>query len=227
MKRYKAAVENERKDERDALLLFRNDIGAYVRIYAFLSQIFDYGNTDIEKRAIFYKVLLRLLDFGREREGLDLSKVVLPHHNLKHLGKQKMDLGGPVPTLPPITGAGTGYIHEKQKAYLREIIEKLNDLFGADVTDSDKLVYVNSVLKGKLLESEVLQEQARNNTKEQFANSPDLKTELTNAIIAALDAHNALSSQALNSQLVQQGLKEILLQHANLYEELRLVHASE
>jgi len=47
------------------------------RLYAFLSQIFDYGNTAIEKRAIFYKRLLPLLEFGREREGVDLSKVVL------------------------------------------------------------------------------------------------------------------------------------------------------
>jgi hypothetical protein len=39
----------------DALLLFKNDMGAFVRLYTFLSQIFDYGNTAIEKRAIFYK----------------------------------------------------------------------------------------------------------------------------------------------------------------------------
>jgi len=38
------------------------------------------------------------------------------------------------------------------------------------------------------------------NTKEQFANSPDLKSELLNAIMAALDAHNGMSTQALNSE---------------------------
>ena len=32
--------------------------------YTFLSQIFDYGNTDLEKRAIFFKRLLPLLEFG-------------------------------------------------------------------------------------------------------------------------------------------------------------------
>jgi type I restriction enzyme R subunit len=65
-----------------------SDMGAFVRLYAFLSQIFDYGNTAIEKRAIFYKRLIPLLDFGREREGIDLSKVVLTHHTLKNQGKQ-------------------------------------------------------------------------------------------------------------------------------------------
>ena len=88
-------------------------------------------------------------------------------------------------------------------------------------TDQDKLVYVNNVIKGKLLESETLRQQATNNTKEQFANSPDLKTELMNAIMGALDAHNLMSTQALNSPTVRGGLKDILLNHAGLYETLR------
>jgi len=73
----------------------------------------------------------------------------------------------------------------------------------------------------KLLESETLAKQAANNTKEQFANSPDLKSSLVNAIIDALDAHNEMSSQALASEEIQTGLKEILLGPANLYEKLR------
>ena len=42
-------------------------MGAYIRLYTFLSQIFDYGNTAIEKRAIFFKRLLPLLEFGVRR----------------------------------------------------------------------------------------------------------------------------------------------------------------
>ncbi len=79
--------------ERDALILFKADMGAYLRLYTFLSQIFDYGSTAIEKRAIFYKRLLPLLEFGREREGIDLSKVVLTHHHLRDRGKRAMALG--------------------------------------------------------------------------------------------------------------------------------------
>jgi type I restriction enzyme R subunit len=112
-------------------------------------------------------------------------------------------------------------VQEKQKARLTEIIEKVNDLFEGDLTDQDKLVYVNNVIKGKLLESEKLKQQATNNTKEQFANSPDLKTELMNAIIGALEAHTAMSTQALGSEAVRSGLKDVLLGPAQLYETLR------
>ena len=80
---------------------------------------------------------------------------------------------------------------------------------------------MNNVIKGKLLESETLRQQATNNTKEQFANSPDLKSELLNAIMGALDAHTSMSTQALNSETVQRGIKDILLNNAGLYETLR------
>ncbi len=217
-----AAATKAAQDELDALILFKGDMGAYLRLYTFLSQIFDYGNTGIEKRAIFYKRLLPLLEFGREREGVDLSKVVLTHHHLKDQGSRTLTLGnGETPKMAPITEAGSGSVQEQQKVYMTALIEKLNDLFEGDLTDQDKLVYVNNVIKGKLLDSEKLQQQAANNTKEQFANSPDLKTELLNAIMGALDAHTLMSSQALNSIAVQGGLKNILLNHAGLYETLR------
>ncbi len=235
-KRYKAAqtelktsrAANDEKaietaqNELNALWLFKSDMGAFVRLYTFLSQIFDYGNTGIEKRSIFFKHLVRLLEFGREREGIDLSKVILTHHNLKDQGKRTLPLStGESPKLAPLTETGSGSVQEKQKALLAEIIAKVNDLFEGELTDQDKLVYVNNVLMGKLLESEKLVQQAANNTKEQFANSPDLKTELMNAIIAALDAHTAMSTQALDSEAVREGLKDVLLGPAQLYETLR------
>jgi type I restriction enzyme R subunit len=217
----KAAAETV-QNELNALLLFPSDMGSFQRLYIYLLQIFDYGNAAIEKRSIFYKQVLRLLEFGREREGIDLSKVVLTHHNLKNQGRRPMPLGeGENFKLEPITEVGSGSVQEKQKAWLSEIIRKVNELFEGDLTDQDKLVYVNSVIKGKLLESEKLVLQATNNTKEQFANSPDLKTEILNAVMSALEAHTAMSTQALGSETVREGLKDVLLGPARLYETLR------
>jgi type I restriction enzyme, R subunit len=210
------------QDELDALALFKADAGTFIRVYTFLSQIFDYGNTAVEKRAIFFRRLLPLLEFGRERPGIDLSKVVLTHHAIKARAPSPMILGGESPMLPPIEGSGSGLVRERKTAYMSEIIEKLNDLFHGDLTDQDRLVYVNDVLLGKLLESETLRQQAANNSRQQFAASPDLNTELLNAIMGALDAHSAMSTQALNSPEVQRGLKDILLNHSSLYERLRI-----
>lgn len=210
------------KDQLDALILFKSDMGAYVRLYAFLSQIFDYGNTGIEKRFLFFKRLLPLLDFGRERDTVDLSKVVLTHHTLKDRGKQPMGLNADGSyKLAPLDAVGSGSVQEKQQAYLIEIIDKVNGLFEGELSDTDQLLYVNGVLKGKLLENETLRQQAASNSKEQFASSPDLKGALMDAIMDALDAHTAMSSQALGSERVREGLRDILLGPAQLYEALR------
>ena len=236
LKRYKAAQEAlkaatqrsdakamaDAKSELEVLVLFKMDMGAYVRLHTFLSQIYDYGSTSIEKRGIFYKRLIPLLEFGREREEIDLSKVRLTHHTLKEHGKAGMPLyGGETPRLMPLSETGSGAVQERERARLREIIEKVNTLFEGDLSEQDKLVYVSDVLKGKLLESTTLTQQAASNTKEQFANSPDLQLEIMNAIISALDAHTVMSTQALNSEAVRSGIKDILLNHARLWEELR------
>ena len=60
----------------------------------------------------------------------------------------------------------------------------------------------------------------RTTPKNSSPSSPDLKTELMNAIIAALDAHTAMSTQALGSA-VRNRLKDALLGPAQLYESLR------
>ncbi|KXV74008.1 type I restriction endonuclease subunit R [Acetobacter malorum] len=241
LKRYKAAQNDKiaaeaqkdstavqaARDTLDALVLFKGDMGAFVRLYAFLSQIFDYGNTDIEKRFLFYKRLIPLLELGRERDTVDLSKVTLTHHSLRNTGVQPLTLSqGDAPKLPPMDAVGSGAVQEKQKAFLEEIIEKVNGLFDGDLTDDDQLVYVNGVLKGKLLENGVLMQQAASNSKEQFANSPDLKKALLSAIMDALDAHKTMSMQALGSDRVQEGLRDILLGPAQLYEALRERSAS-
>ena len=236
LKRYKAAQQDmvlaeekhdekgarAAKDQLEALLLFKNDMGGYTRLYAFLSQIFDYGNTGIEKRFLFYKRLVSLLDFGRERDTVDLSKVVLTHHTLKSQGRQAMGLNADGSyKLLAMDAVGSGSVQEKQQAYLNEIIEKVNGLFEGELTDDDQLVYVNGVLKGKLLENETLMRQAASNSKEQFANSPDLKDAVLHAIMDALDAHQTMSTQALGSERVREGLRDILLGPAQLYEALR------
>ena len=226
---YRNALKNESKQDAareketmEALDLFKGDLGSFNRLYSFLSQIFNYGNTDIEKRHIFYRRLGPLLDFGRDRDIVDLSKVTLTHHSLRDGGAKSLPLGGgETPKLKPVGDSGTGLVQDKQKALLEEIIERVNGLFEGELTDDDQLIYVNGVIKGKLLENETLRSQAANNSKERFSNSPDLTKALLEAIMEAYEAHTTMSTQALNSDRIRDGLKHILLGPARLYEALR------
>jgi len=64
-------------------------------------------------------------------------------------------------------------------------------------------------------------QQAASNTKEQFANSPDLTNALMTAIMDALDAYTTMSTQALHSERIRNCLRDNLLGPAELYEGLR------
>ena len=206
------------------LVLFKKDIQTYIRAYTFLSQMVNYQNTDYEKRAIFYRALVRLLKFGRERDDVDLSELQLTHHLLRSNGMSHLRLiddDKDSPKLQPLGGGGTGEVRDPEKLRLAEIIEKVNELFEGELTDDDKLVYVDQVLKSKLLESKLLQKQASSNTKEQFAGSPDLYSEQQKAIMGAMDAHKNMGAQALASKAIQAKLIELLLSHSSLYEDLR------
>ncbi|MFN5433217.1 MAG: type I restriction endonuclease subunit R [Planctomyces sp.] len=228
LRNFRAAKKNNDKtaeaaarDIMDALLLFKTDAATYQRAYAFLSQVLDYGNTGFEKRSIFFRYLLPLLNFGREREAVDLSQVVLTHHSLKSRGERSLPLSDKdAPRLKPITEAGSGAVQEKQRAYLRDIIEQLNTIFGSETTENDQLSFMQAI-RSKLLESDTLRIQAEANTKEQFAGSPDLVPELQNANIESLDAFTDLSTKLLNSSDAQKRFLALLLSTGKLWEMLR------
>ena len=215
-----AAAVKGAQDEMDALQLFKADMASYVRLYNFLSQIYDYGQTAVEKRAMFYKHVGRLLDFERERSSIDLSKVQLTHHSLKERGSRDLTLTGGGDALQPMGAAGSGMVREKETAYLSEIIAKLNELFTGEVTDGDQLSYATTI-HAKLGESEVLQEQAENNTPEQFYASPDLLATFNDAIIASMDAHQSMSTQVLSDDRIKLGLLHLVMHQMGLYDYLR------
>lgn len=210
------------KDEMEALLLFKSDLGSFIRVYEFLGQMFDYGNTDYEKLYLFARMLLPLLDYGREREGIDLSVLKLTHHRMRDLGQQRLNLSGeePPPALTPITDVGSGQVQDKHKQLLSAIILAMNDLFEGEITESDAVTY-HTVIKEKMLESDLLRSQAAANTREQFGNSPQLNDELMNAIMDAMAAHQSMSRQALNSDNIRGRILATLLGPGQLWEALR------
>jgi hypothetical protein len=75
----RAAVDGHNHARIAELEVFRKDVGTYVRLYDFLSQIVDFGDTDVEKHAIFYRVLATQIRSTRTAPDIDLSDVSLVH----------------------------------------------------------------------------------------------------------------------------------------------------
>lgn len=89
-------------------------LDVFLRVYSFLSQILSCQNTEIERLAIFFKALLPLLEFGRERKEIGLSKVILTHHKLKNQNRRDLPLGGKTPKLKPLTDTGSSRNSQKK-----------------------------------------------------------------------------------------------------------------
>lgn len=212
--RYTEAEQQKDKKAIEALDLFRKDLGGFVRAYDFLSQIVDYGDSDLFKRSLFYKHLAPLIAEEVRHEAIDLSAVLMTHYNLRDLGKRKLGLGDSTDepaTLDPMTGIGSRVPQDPAQALLSEIVGKMNDLFeGEELTDADRINYVNHIA-GKMMESEVLAQQAAANQKAQFGDSPDFMNAFEDAVMAAYENHKNMSEQVMGKGHVKKAMAALLL----------------
>jgi type I restriction enzyme R subunit len=215
--RYNAAVAAEDKTTQDELDLFRKDLGSFVRAYDFLSQIFDFADTDLEKRSIYYKHLLPVLRVNDARIALDLSDVVLAKYALKDKGKAQLTLTGEDAPLTPSTHVGTGQTKDPEMATWEEIIRQANLPFEGE--DMDAIAHFVEGVRRELVKNETLQKQARNNSRNHFGSSPDLARALTDAVSNAMDSHYNLSLQALGDKTKMSALLKALSDL--IYEDLQ------
>ena len=171
---------------------FRGTVNAFVRAYDFLSQILDYGDTDIEKWAIFLRVYRRVI----ERQDADPSVVntddiVLTHYRLRELEAQNLGLtSGAAGELAGITAAGSSQPHEAKYGLLQEVIDKINDLFAGTGIDEVNGVSVAETILRHVVENEKIQAEAMANTAIDFETSPTIVSELEDVIYASGIGHN-------------------------------------
>ena len=182
--------------------MFIGDMRKFIRAYDFLSQIVDYGGSDLEKRSIFYRCLIPKLIGDKLDDEIDLTKVIMTHYNLTKQKNQDLNLGKTVDTgdvLRPVAFTGSGSPHDPEKVYLSELIKELNELFEGELTDADVINYTNSI-RDKVLESPTLRKQALVNTKDRLIISPDFEREFTKAVIGQMGINQKMSEQILNDR---------------------------
>lgn len=209
--RLASAQDANDKTELDALAIFRKDVGSFVRAYEFLSQIFEYEDTDLEKHTVFCKHLQPWLKLENQGQQIDLSTVELTHYRMQDLGKRQLKLGedGPEYKLTPPTDIGTAAAHEPEMAHLSEVIKQMNELFAGELTEADLLTYARHITD-KMLEDTTLAKQAAQNNKEQFALG-DFSNVFTDTIIEGLDNYQSMAEQVLTKEQTRKGFERLVL----------------
>ncbi|MEJ8476657.1 type I restriction endonuclease subunit R [Roseibium algae] len=180
----------ECKQEKDALELFKKDLGTYVRFYEFISQIVDYDDKDLEKLSLFARHLRPLLrDADVDHDDIDLDNLALSRYRLSKIKQQDLLLsidGGE--GLEPGNDLGTGVAKDKSEEFLSQIIERLNDLFAGDGLTNDDVVNYAQTVSDKVRENQRVMTQIANNTREQ-AMLGDFQKAIEDAILDSNEAH--------------------------------------
>lgn len=198
-----ANAENSFKDckqEKDALEIFKKDLGTFVRFYEFMSQIVDYDDKDLEKLSLYARNLRPMLrEAETDEEDIDLSNVVLSHYRLSKIRQQDIQLQENAQDydLEPGDALGTAKAKDKKEEFLSEIVAKLNELFITDeLTDSDMVSYAYTV-RDKVRENTLVMHQLANNSPEQ-AMLGDFPKALDDAILSSGEAHQNQMLQLLS-----------------------------
>ncbi|MGX7829687.1 type I restriction endonuclease subunit R [Actinokineospora sp. 24-640] len=191
-RRYARAIEEGDKVTLTALDMFRKDVSTYVRLYDFMSQIVDYGDPYLEMLSIFLRLLEKVIAESAWAAEVDLSDVVLV--GVKHNKASTVDISligdG---QLKGINAAGTGTKKESKYVALQVVIDKMNDLFGAEsFTESQVREFVHGLVQ-RLLAYPDLVRQTKVNSKKQFMESQDFHTAVTEAVVDNQDAHNTMA----------------------------------
>lgn len=199
---YAAAIAAGDKTDANELEMFRHDVGSYVRVYDFMSQIIDYGDVELEKRAIFYRLLERVIRTGAPTEVIDLSDVSLARVKQIDRGAIDIKLGTEDVGLHGITGAGSGQTRDPQLVAFQAVIDRLNEVFGAELSISQKENFVRTLVD-TLGSNDRLVRQAQANTEKQFLESPDLKEGVVDAVVDNDDANKVMADVFFGESAVQ------------------------
>lgn len=160
VERYRALNEEQQDD-------FQNACTIFVRLYAFLAQIMPFSDAELEKLYAYVRHLLKKLPKGENGERFHLDdEVALEYYRLQKIREGSIDLNlGDDVSLNPLDEAGSRREKEIQ-AKLSEIIDILNNRFGTEFTDADKLFF-DQIEEG-LVQDETLAQQAVSNSIDNF-----------------------------------------------------------
>jgi type I restriction enzyme R subunit len=152
------------EEQQDA---FKNTLGAFIRLYAFLAQIMPFADEELEKFYAFARLLQTKLPKQLQSEIFKLTdEVGLEYYRLQKVREGQIVLQKDSESaLKPITEAGIPKDKENQ-AKLSEIIDILNKRFNTDFTDADK--YFFSQIEEELIQNESLSQQAKSNSIQNF-----------------------------------------------------------
>jgi type I restriction enzyme, R subunit len=135
------AVDRFKAIDDDNRTAFREKLNGYVKVYAFLSQIIPYADPELEMLYSYGKFLIPHLPLDRGDTVKVGDDVSLQYYRLERVFSGAiMVKEGEAKWVKSPTEVGTGKAKD-EKIPLSEIIEVLNERFGTQFTEEDRLFF--------------------------------------------------------------------------------------
>ncbi len=194
---------------------FRTALKRFVSRYGFISQVLPMADTAMEKRYAYCRLLERRLPSAPS--GSMDAGVEMTHLRVKRTGEHDLSLeqgGGVLRAFGE--GGPAGY--EELLAPLSELIERLNERFGADLSDADRL-HLEGIGLDMAADPEV-QQQAAANTEENFGIEFDKR--FTDAVAARMSQAEELTIRILDRPEFREEVTRALM--PRVYERARVAY---
>ena len=200
--RFREIEEEEKQDE------FKKGLRTWTNLYAFLAQIMPFVDPDFERFYAYAKLLQTRLPKRELSESLHLDdEVALEYYRLQKIKEGSIDLlTGETGELSGTTEAGLKRAKDEE-ALLSEIINVLNDRFGTEFEEADKLFF--DQIEAELMEDETLQTQAKVNKIDTFKYAfEDL---FITKLIDRMDQNQEIFEKILEDKVFGNLVKELMM----------------
>ena len=210
-----AAVARFKAQEEDKREAFRGLLTAYRNLYAFLSQIVPYQDSELEKFYAFVRNLIaKLPPADGTRFVLD-DEVSLRYFRMQQITDGSIDLSqGELYALKGPTDVGTARIADEAVA-LSSLVEKLNARFGTDFTEADQLFFDQIRVSAEA--SEQIREAAKANNLGDF--TAYLERILDELFIERMEGNEDIFSRVMSDRAFRSAASEHLA--FDLFERIR------
>ena len=169
-------------------LAFKDALDKFVRTYSFLSQVVSFGEPKLERDYTYCRALASRLRDAASAERLDLgSEVELSHLKTELTYEGRLQAGADGGEVVTISGEGAERRPEGLER-LSEIVAELNERFGLDLDERDRLLF-DQFEENWLADDDVVA-QARSNDLGNFRLAFDKR--FLDDVIARMDDNEAI-----------------------------------
>ncbi len=201
---------NEENLTEEEMESFKTTVFDYLKKYAFISQIVTFEDPQLEKLFVFLKYLIRKLP--RRENPLPyevLEAIDMETYKIEKKVETNLSLENVEGVIDPIGGGGEKIITEDEKDALSRIIKEVNERYGTNFNNSDKVILND--LSRRLLESEVLLGSVKNNSKD----AAKLKFDqlFQDELIGVLDNHFSLYQKLDQSPELKKFVQERVFEY--------------